>query len=99
LGNLENIQCDGADGAWIWSVRSRHRCLGVSKKAPALADADGAVDQLSGVCVWTSAAWHRRRASVEFLLDRLPLEMEYAFAAGGGRHLHVDLRDDSAGSG
>jgi hypothetical protein len=36
---------------------------------------------------------------LELLLDRFPLELEHALAAGGSCDLHVDLRHDPAGGG
>src|SRR5208337_2012801 len=61
------------------------------------ADAYGAAHQLPGICLRSSTPWHRRRASLEFLLDCLPVEMEYALAASRSSDLHVDLRHGSAG--
>src|SRR5579864_8562596 len=73
--------------------------MGVPAKAVALAHADGASDEFSGVCLRPFAAWHRCRATLELLLDSFPMAMEHALAVGGSGDLHVDLRHDSAGGG
>ncbi len=57
--------------AWVFQAQEASRT-----------DAHGSANQLSGLCVRSAFAGHRCRTPVEFLLDRFPVEMEYALAAG-----------------
>src|SRR5579871_537034 len=95
---MENLQRYGAYRAGLRRVRSGHLRVGIPPQENAHAYAHGFADKLSRLRMWPASARNRRRAPLEFLLDRLPLEVEHAFAARRSCDLHVDLRHDPPGN-